>query len=258
MPTIKDKLYFNLDGKSSKDFNLINVVLDSSMYEETLVGNRDIVETTVRGNRKPLFSGINESPIEFDLNLAFEKKYTDSNIDEIIRWLFIDYYRPLYFEGKENKIYMVMPVGDSTITHNGLNEGYITIRMRCDSPNVYSPLVTTPLKTIDTSDGTTTISINNDGHFIIYPEISFKKIGAGKVVIESLDDDNSIFEINGLTDQEDIYINSEKEIIETDIIGVYRYGNIVGDFPRLLMGTNRLKVTGRCAIQVRYKLIYRF
>lgn len=258
MPTIKDKLYFNYDGIWSSDFNLMHVVLNNDMFEEQFVASREIIETKVRGNSKPMLQGIDTSPLEFEMVVAFEKAYTDENIDAIVRWLFKDYYRPIYFQGKEDKVYMAMPVDDASIVHNGLNEGYFTITMRCDSSNVYSPTVLTDMETVT---GTNTISLQMDGHFDIYPEISIKKIGAGTVTIESLDDDGSIFEVRDLTDQEDIYINSEKEIIETDIIGVYRYNKIIGEFPRLVYGNNglnRFKITGDCEIQFRYKNKYLF
>ena len=255
MPTIKDKLHFNFDGVWSNEYGLINVVLGSGMYEETLVASRDLNETKVKGNSKPMLHGIEDSPLQLEMVLAFEEGYTDETVDAIIRWLFVDYYRPLYFEGKEDKVYMCMPVDSPQIAHNGLNEGYFTLTMRCDSSNVYSPIVTTDLETVI---GTKTITIENDGHFDIYPEISIKKNGIGTVTIESLDDDGEIFEVRDLTNQEDIYINSAKEIIETDLMGTYRYDKIIGEFPRLVYGQNRFKITGDCTIQFRFKNRYRF
>lgn len=254
MPTIKDKLYFNFAGESSRDYNLISIVLDKGMYEETFVASRDINEAKIKGG-KPILNSVESSPLDFDLTIAFENTFTDNDIDRVIRWLFVDYYRPLYFEGKEDKVYMCMPVDDAKIVHNGLNEGYITLTMRCDSSNVYSPLTVTPLEIVSDSS---IITINNDGHFDVYPEISIKKNGAGTIVIENLDDGGSIFEVRDLTDQEDIYLNCEKEIIKTDIVGVYRYDKIIGEFPRLVFGTNRMKITGDCTIQFRYKNKYRF
>lgn len=255
MPTIKDKLKFNFDGIWSDTYGLINVVLGSEMYEETLVASSEIVETKIRNNSKPLYHGTEDSPLEFDMVIAFEDGFDDSKLDSVIKWLFKKYYRPLYFEGKENRVFYCKPTGDSNISHNGLQEGYFTITMRCDSSNIYSPIVTTPLEVVTTSK---TITIVNDGHLEIYPEISFKKTGNGIIVIESLDDGNSIFEVRDLTDLEDIYIDSGREIIQTDAVGVYRYDKVVGEFPRLLIGTNRFKITGSCNIQFRYKKKYRF
>lgn len=258
MPTIKDKLYFNFDGISSSEFGLLNIVLDSGMYDETFTSSREIIETKMNGNPKPVLHSIETSPLQFEMIIAFEDKYTDRDLDKIIRWLFVDYYRPLYFQGKENKVYMAMPVDDSSIIHNGINEGYITLTMRCDSSNIYSPVIVSPLETIST---TKTITLAIDSHFDIYPEISIKKIGNGTITIESLDDNNSIFMIKDLTNYEDIYINSEKEIIVSDIPAMYRYDKLVGDFPRMVYlpsETNRFKITGACEIKFRYKNLYKF
>lgn len=255
MPTIKDRLYFTFNGVSSKTFGLIHVNTDSGMYDEALGADRSINETGVKGSRKPLHNGIDESPLSFDMTIAFEGKFTDAKVDSVIRWLFVDYYKPLYFEGKESKVFYCMPVGDPRIIHNGLMQGYITIQMRCDSSQIYSPLVTSTLETIT---GSRTITINSDSHYPVLPEISIKKSGAGTVSIQSIDDGNAIFEIKDLTNAEDIYLNCERETIQTDIVGVYRFDKITGEFPRLLYGANRFKITGDCTIQFRYKNLYRF
>lgn len=255
MPTIKDKLHFNFGGVSSQTYGLINIVTDNGMYDETFIAARDLNETKIRGNSKPMLHSIEDSPLEFEMTIAFENSFTDTDINNIIRWMFVDYYRPLYFTGKENRVFMAMAVGSPTIVHNGLNQGYFTVTMRCDSSQVYSPFVTTPLTTVAT---TSTITIVSDSHFDIYPEISIRKTGIGHVTIVSLDDKGNIFEIRDLTNLEDIYLNCEKEIIQTDLIGTYRYDKVIGQYPRLVYGTNRLKVTGACTIQVRYKNKYRF
>lgn len=254
MSTIKDKLYFNFDGVPSNVYNLISINLNNDMFEETFVASRNINETEVRGN-KPMFHSMEDSPLEFEMIIAFEKGFTDDDLDEIVRWLFVENYKPLFFEGKENRVYYCMPVGDSSLVHTGFGQGYFTLTMRCDSSKLYSQYVVTSLETVST---TKTITITTDGHWDVYPEISLKKVGAGKVTIESLDDGNNIFEVKDLTNQEDIYINCEKEIIETDAIGIYRYDKVTGNFPRFKYGQNRMKITGACTIQFRFKNKYRF
>lgn len=271
MPTIKDKLRFNYNGVWSDTYGLINVVQDNGLYEEKFIAQREIVETKIRGNSKPLFHSLEDMPLEFEMHIAFQEGFDDNKLDSIIRWLFVDNFKPLYFEDNENKVFYCMPISDSTIAHNGIGEGYFTITMRCDSSYAYSPVTTSTIENVTTSK---TITIVNNGHFDIYPEISLYKKGNGTIVIESLDDYDvkfdytqvpnaiitiaSIFEIRDLTDLEDIYLNCEKEIIETDAVGVYRYDKIIGDFPRLLKGTNRFVITGDCDIQFRYKEKYRF
>lgn len=258
MPTIKDRLHFNYDGKWSSDFDLINVVLDTGMYEESLVAGRTIIENKSRGNSKPFFSGIEETPLSFELNLAFEGKFSDRKLDEVIRWLFQDYYKPLYFDGKEDRVFYCMPDGDPIFTHNGLEEGYITVNMRCNSSNLYSPISTTPQYTV-TNNGKVTIDIYNQGHYTIYPEISIEKIDDGKVTIVSKNNGDAIFEILNLKGSESIYINCEKEIIESNsITNKYKYNDVIGEYIKLEYGRNTFEVTGNCKIQIRYQAKYRF
>jgi len=257
MPTIKDSLYFTYDGVSCKNFGLVHINTDNGMFEEQFVASRDIVETKVNGNDTPLLHRVEESPLEFSMSIAFERKFTDKDIDNIIMWLFKDTYRPLYFDDKPNKIYHCMPIGDAQIIHNGLKEGYITIQMRCKSSRIESPLQVTQTYDLSNNAGTFNITIKNTGHTEIYPEISIQKIGSGNITITK---NGEIFEIRDLTNLEDIYVNCEKEIIETDAVGVYRYDKVVGDYHDMMMslGDNVFKVTGKCKIAFRYVLKYKF
>ena len=258
MPTIKEKLFFNFDGKKSSDFNLVHVTLDNGMYEETLVSSREIVETNISGNPKPMFTRVDYSPLEFELVLAFDGHFDNRKMDDIIRWLFVDTYKPFYFYGNENRMVYCMPVDDSMLSHTGMGQGYMTVKMRCNSPFYYSPIILSEEYDFTTS-GKGSVIVRNDGHFRIYPEISLTMSGgAGDISIVSRTNGGSIFDIRGLANQEGIYLNTEKEIIESDIIGVSRYDNIFGDFPVLQYGENIIEITGKCKIQFRYQNIYKY
>ena len=258
MATIKEKLYFTYDGVSSKTFGLMHVELGSGMFEEILVADRNINETRNNKNDTGIFNGLESEPISFTLNLAFERGFTDSVLDNVIEWLFKDYYKPLFFEGKEDRIYLCMAEGSSTITHNGLNEGYITVNMRCQSSNLVSPLKTTNLQTVP-STGSITVTVLNDGHKEIYPEISFTKTGVGELLIRKIDT-NEIVRVKNLNNNEQIFIDSFKEIIETNAVGKYRYNDVDGDFRELVMkkGQNQYQITGAGKIQFRYRIKYKF
>ena len=119
MSTIKDKIYFTYDNVNSRDFGLMHIETGNGMFEEQLVADRTIIETSTR-NGKPLLNRIDEKPISFTMNLAFERRFDEYTIDEIVDWLFQDYYKPLYFEGKEDRIYYCPPEGSSSIVHYGL------------------------------------------------------------------------------------------------------------------------------------------
>lgn len=259
MPTIKDSLYFNYDGVSCKTYNLMNVNLSNGMFEDTLHASRSINETQVRGSDTPLFNSVEEEPLQFDMVIAFTKEFTDTDIDNVIVWLFQDVYKPLYFEDKPNKIYYCMPIGDANIVHTGLKQGYFTLSMRCKSSKIYSPQKTSPLYDLSTNTGRYSINVSNGGHVAIYPEISITKVGAGNITLIK---SGKIFEIRNLIDREEIYINCEKEIISSDAekIGVYRYDDVVGNYHDMMLnrGNNTIYVEGNCKIQLRYVFKYKF
>lgn len=255
MPTIKDKLYFNFDGKSSRNFGLMHINTGNDMFEDSLVGSRSIIETKIAGNDRPNFSRIETAPREFSMSIAFTKGFTENDLDEIVLWLFNDGYAPLYFDENPEKIYYCTPIDEPNLVHNGLRQGYITLKMRCDSPYIYSPVEVTPRYNVTTSK---TINIANRGHYIVYPEISIKKIGNGDISFTG--SNNGVFEIKELANGESIYINCEKDIIESDIIGTYRYNNVIGQYQNLKLdrGLNTIIVKGVCDIEFRYVFKYKF
>src|SRR5574342_1440279 len=115
MPTIKDKLNFNFNGIWADSYGLMNVVLDSGMYDELFVASREINETSLKGSNKPLFHSVSNSPIEFEMVIAFKNDFNQALLNNIVKWLFVDYYKPLYFEGAEDRIVYCMPIGEPRI-----------------------------------------------------------------------------------------------------------------------------------------------
>jgi len=257
MPLIGGNMYFWYDGKSSKDFGIVSVQIGSGMYEDTFVSSRTLTEVKMKNQDESILQRIEEDVREFPLTIAFEKTFTTTDIDRVILWLFKDSYKPFYFEEDINRIQYAMPSGDSSITHNGLKQGYITLTMRTNSSKIYSQKEITAVETVTAT--AKTITYTNNGHVEVLPEISIVKNGAGKVTIQNLDDDGgAIFEISKLANGEDIYLDSKRELIETDIPGIYHYDDVIGEFPKLVVGTNRWKITGACTIQIKYSEKFKF
>jgi phage-related protein len=250
---IYESLYFSYAGRPSTDFGIINVSVSSGMFEETFVASRTINETSIRGRGKPYFHGIDHEPIEFDLSFAFADKYDSRKIREVARWLMQDYYQPLYFSENEGRIFYCMPTGDSTLIHNGLNQGYLKIRMRCDSSYSYSPVYTEPTYdySINGIDGTS-FEFTNLGDVDCYPEIWIEKVGLGSISIsnETL---GTSFSFDELLDGETIYINNEREEVVTDLLNQYRFNDFNGKFLKTKLGTNIINVKGNCKITIRYQ-----
>lgn len=251
MPTIKDKLYFNFDGTDSRDYGLIAVELGSGLYEETMTANRNINETKPNERLRTIFHGITEENRTFSLNLAFEKGFDEEAIEDIVDWLFKDYYKPLYFEGQEDRVVFAMISGESTLIHNGINQGYFTVEIQTNSPYRFSDEINGRIS----GDKLTMV---NNGHKIVYPELSITKIGDGDLKFEV--EDRVVLIIN-LSDGEEIYIDTLRDKIVTNIIGEYRYDNVtIGDLSDLYLniGTVVYTVTGGADINYRYREAYKF
>lgn len=170
---IKSSLNFFYDGKSSADFGIVNVLVgNSGMYEESFMANKVIRETKARGAYKPYFHGVDLEPLQFELSFAFLDTWDSTKIKKVALWLSQKEYKPLYFEENPNMIYQCMPIDDMTIIHNGLQQGYIKLKMRCDSPYAYSMYHVSQLYDYSNniSNGTTLIFSNN-GQDILEPEI---------------------------------------------------------------------------------------
>lgn len=135
-------IHFSYAGIKSSDMGLINVKIDGGMFEEPFLPTRQIEEIKVRGRDKPYFQEVRLEPLSFNLSFAFEYGYDEAKIREVARWLCQSYYQPFYTIDNPDRIFYCMIEGDSSLIHNGLKQGYITLTMRCDSPYSYSPKYT--------------------------------------------------------------------------------------------------------------------
>lgn len=251
MGTIKDELYLNFDGVPSRFVGLLAVEIGSGLYEETLVTNRTINETQPANRTQSIFHSISEDNREFQLNLAFDKNFDEDKINEIINWLFQDYYKPLYFEGQEDRVVFAMISGESSIIHNGMNQGYFTVTVQTNSPYRFSQLRTG-------SNIGNEITMKNNGHIKVYPEFSIKKVRNGDLRFE-VDGRNVL--ITNLTDGEELFLDTQRNKIVTNTIGEYRYDNItIGDLEDLYLdvGEKVYNVTGGAEINYRYREAYKF
>lgn len=253
MATIKEEFYFTYDGINSANFGLMAVDLAGGLYEEIFGATRTIQETETMKRPTKIFHGIKEEPRTFELNLAFEDGYTDELLDSVSRWLFTDYYKPMYFDNKEDRVMFAIISGDSSISHNGLSRGYITVTVQTNSPYLFSQEKTGE-QTITTSGS---LLLTNSGQLDAYPELSIDKIGTGDLQIEV---DGRTVLITNINDGESLYINTLKGIIKTDVVGEYRYNNIMaGDLEDLFLGVGEKEyiITGSAVVRYRYREMYR-
>jgi hypothetical protein len=178
--------------------DILNVTLENDMYQENIMGSKDIVEEKVVGVSTPYFFYIDEQPLEFEVNFAFEKK-TKTQIKALIKTLISPkFYAPLIFGDYTNSafiqkspIYNVIFTGEPIISFIGANvegvikyQGYFTLNARCDRPYGYLSEALTTL----TNTGTNHV---NKGDLETRPYIEIQSAAdLNNVVIKSWSNSN--------------------------------------------------------------------
>src|SRR5699024_12763765 len=118
------------------------------------------------------FHNITEDNRTFPLNLAFEDSFDEEKINDVINWLFKEYYRPLYFEGQEARVVFAMISGESNIIHNGMNQGYFTVTVQTNSPYRFSGSRTG-------SNSGNSMNLVHSAHKTLNAESSIIEVGGG-------------------------------------------------------------------------------
>lgn len=243
----------------SSDYGIINAIVDGGLFEENFIPEKEIRETYIRGNDKPLFHGIDLKPLEFSLTFAFEESFDESyrkngKLRELASWLIKPYYIPFGLVGDE-KIYYVTCINKSDLLHNGLSQGYIKLDFRCDAPWAYGRIKTLNYYGLSPSVGNeSVITFNNEGDLDILPEIWISKNNTGEFKIVNETTGDKEFKFQELLANETVYIHNEKEYIESDREPtMYRYDGFSNSYLRLITGKNTLRVYGACDIRIRYQ-----
>lgn len=245
---IRSSEYFSYAGINSKDLGIINVNITQGLLEEPFLANREIIEESIPGRIKPYFKHLQYQPLEFTISGFFEEVLDETHLREIARWLHQDYYQPLWFSDNPERIFYAMYVDDSTLVHNG-QQGYFTLKFRCDSPYSYSTVYTTEIITDSICE------IRNLGDLNLYPEIWIYKTGDGDFSIKNLTNNEKTTIFTDLVNNETVYLNCESEDIVSDISGVYRYSNYNQVPLELILGKNDLEISGG-SVQFRFQYIF--
>lgn len=207
--------YFTFDGMRSIDKNIAIVSIGSNS-SNTQFGLKQSVEKQDGIGDVPLYKGVKRETSQFDITLCkLDKqnnllKFTEKEKNDICRWLFKKDYRPFVSEDDRSKVYYVIfTEGDSFF--NGLNEGYINLKMELNAPYAYSPIVddfwrVTNLKEIN-------IYNNSNIDCEVYPDVE----------VELLDDTNKVEIYNQMTGSRTILENLQPNE------HLYIYGDEVRD-----------------------------
>ncbi|RNB52673.1 hypothetical protein EDM57_21030 [Brevibacillus gelatini] len=93
----------------------------------------------------------------------------------------------------------------------------------------------------------------NYGDVPCKPEIWIEKIGNGDLSIINKSNNNQEFKFVDILDKELLYIDCEREHIETDINMKYRYDNFNNEYLELVTGNNLLEFVGHFKVMFRYQ-----
>jgi len=258
---IKSSTNFTINGISNQELKLIHCNINTGMQEEPFIYSREIELTYIKGRDNPYLAHKKPSVLKFNATFAFENTFTSDDLRLLARTIDSQYFIPLTFidESSDNtsitKLYYVILDGDPIISHNCINQGYVTLSFICDSPYCYSPVYQSNVYDMSENILWTDIIFNNKGDMDCKPEIYITKVGNGDFVIQNLSDNNIQFKFTDLIDQEEISVSNENEIINTNL-SIYRYDNFNFNFLSIPPGLNTLRILGNVKFYFKYQFKY--
>jgi hypothetical protein len=214
--------------------DILNVTLENEMYNEKVMGSRDIIEEKVQGIDTPIFFYLDNNALAFEVNIAFEGK-TKTQINELLGVLISPKtYTLLTFgeyvktgSGEEDidyeyqartPFYRSLFIGEPEINFIGRNyqnaliyDGYITAEVRCDRPYAFT------FENLDNiSRASSGFLYNNASFFSIYPNLSITNTSGSAInfLIQRSSVSNfalitSQFGFNNLQNNESITVNGK-------------------------------------------------
>lgn len=95
--------------------------------------------------------------------------------------------------------------------------------------------------------------LRNEGDAACRPELWITKLGEGDFAIRNLSQGNQPFRFTALADRETVYVNNERQYIETDLAVTERYGSFNDAYLELPRGVNLLRLEGDADVRIRYE-----
>lgn len=98
------------------------------------------------------------------------------------------------------------------------------------------------------------IVFNNKGNVNCKPEVWITKLDNGSLSIINTSRNNDEFKFNDLVDKEVIYVNNDREDIQSSNTITYRYKDFNDNYLNFPPGMNILKIDGKAKIKFRYQI----
>lgn len=220
-----ESLSFTYNGISCEDMGVVMVTTESGLYKDYFLPSRKIIEKTIAGRNSPFYQRVDNEPLSFSLTIYIKEWEKENSIRRIARWLFQDYYKPLWFSSNPHNIYYAIIEGNSNLMHNGLFDGYITFNVRTNSPFSYSPIKNenNPL----TVNGSLTKKFYNEGDKMIRPKLVITKTGGDGNISITNDRTGETFTLTELRNGEVVTVDCANEFMTSshEVYGRYLYDN---------------------------------
>lgn len=160
---MRESTYFIFDNRNSKDYGIFLGSTETGLYKESFLPSRALVEKKIAGREKPYFQRVEQEPLSFPLSFVLEDWGRLQDVDylrRVARWLFQPYYKPLVLDSNPNRVFYAIVEGESTLFHNGAKDGYVELKIRCDSPYGYSHEYNQ--ENIQFRDDSNSVEVSND------------------------------------------------------------------------------------------------
>ena len=243
---------FTYNGIPSELYDLrifgFDITSTSSPSDSPAGGDVNIIEQWITRKDKPYYYGRTYStPLEFDFTVGSFNSIPSDTRSAIEGWLIGQMnYQPLQIiqDDLMNTVFNVI-FSKATNSYVGNVNYSLNLHARCDRPwgIYYPPLVTKTYNTNPILDEFTYYN-GSDNSDYNHPQlvITMNNYG-GNFTLFNRNDNNRQFIFTGLSANEVITIDNDKEILSSSL-GYLRMGNFNKNFFRLLQGNNILNLSG--------------
>lgn len=253
---MRESLHFVYDGIHSSDMGVLQISSDSGLFRDQFLANKQINEEKIRGNERPYFYGVERDPLTFPLEIYFQDGFDEDKINRVARWLDQDFYKEFYTVDNPERVFFAMTIDSSEHIHNGIQEGYLVLNMRCISPYTYSPVYQDSFDFRNNTSEGSDIHFANKGNKHCKPHLTVEMFEDGDFSIANFSNGSDKCEIKNLKQGEIITIDNEAEDIESNLDETYRYDDFNDNYLSLPHGMNYLKVYGKCRILMKYRYVH--
>jgi len=98
---------FEFNGQTAPFSDILNITLGNDMYEDSLRGSREIKTEKIPGRDIPYFYEVEDSPLGFNVNFAFQRPVSKRRIKDVVKRLASQRtYREMTFGEYEGETYV--------------------------------------------------------------------------------------------------------------------------------------------------------